>query len=522
MSDDAAPVEQLREAAVQGIRWSSLSRPAAEAIQFVSVVVLARLIAPSEFGHYAVALIAQEAAFMLVAGGIGLAIIQRKVLDHAHVQAGFALSLIGGLGLALVMLAAASLVVAPVFGARTADFVRLISPLCLISGINAVPAAMLSRRMAFRRLSEIEVIGTLTRVAGAIGLALAGLGGESLIFGTLIGGVVATSIACASAPPPLPRLRRAPAKDLLATGMPVSLSTVGWIGFSNVDYAIIGATLGSVQTAMYFRAYTLAVEYQTKVSMVMSQVGFPVLARTRNDADLAALRGQMVRALTIVLFPLLALLAILAPVLVPFVFGPHWVAATVPVQILALGGAATLVINAVGTVLMAKGRMHALLGYGMSHFIVYGLAVLLVVKHGIVAVAVAAAVVHSAFLVVAYVLMLRGESERPLHRLGSDLAPAVVCCLALAACALPLHLLLSSADAPAIVQLLLVGVAGLAAYLVALRVGYPTTAAKLGAAAEQVLPARVVRQAKRVLRIGSLTPRSWSNRERLAEEGEGR
>lgn len=491
MSDDAAPVEQLRSAAVHGVRWSSISRPAAEALQFVSVVVLARLIAPAEFGHYAVALIAQEAAFMLVASGIGLAVIQRKALDREHVQAGVALSVIGGLALALAMLAASGLIVAPIFGERTAVFVRLICPLCLISGINAVPSAMLSRGMAFRRLSEIEVIGTLTRVLAAVGLALAGLGGEALIFGTLIGVGVGTVLACASARPPLPRLHRAAARDLLRIGMPVSLSSVGWIGFSNIDYAIIGARLGSVQTAMYFRAYTLAVEYQSKVSVVMNQVGFPVLARARNEGDLAELRGQMVRALTIVLFPLLALLAITAPLLVPLVFGRNWAPASTPVQILALGGAATLVINAVGTVLMAKGRTRALLGFGTAHFVTYGLAVLLVVSHGIVAVAAAAAVVHSAFVVVAYVLMLRGTGTRPLLRLWRDLAPAGLCCLALAAVTVPLKLALArTGGAPPIVQLLLLGGAGIAAYLAALRLLYPSIASRLRQIAGQILPGR--------------------------------
>jgi O-antigen/teichoic acid export membrane protein len=499
MSDDAASVQELRSAAVHGVRWSSLSRPAAEALQLVSVVVLARLVAPAEFGHYAVALIAQEAAFMLIASGIGLAIIQRKVLDRAHMEAGVALSLIGGLALTLAMLAASSLIFAPIFGARTALFVRLICPLCLISGINAVPSALLSRRMSFRRLSEIEVLGTLLRVVAAIGLALAGLGGEALIFGTLIGVSAATALACASAPPPSPRLHRAAARDLLRVGLPVSLSSVGWIGFSNVDYAIIGARLGTVQTAMYFRAYTLAVEYQAKIGVVMNQVGFPVLARTGSEADLAQLRRQMVRALTIVLFPLLALLAILAPVLVPFVFGPNWAPATVPVQILALGGAATLVINAVGTVLMAKGRTRALLGFGMAHFILYGLAVLAVVGHGIVAVAIAAAVVHTGFLFVAYALMLRGSAERPLRRLCSDLAPASVCCAGLALPAVPLRLALASAHAPAIVQITAVGCAGIAAYLLAMRLLYPAIAARLRAAAAQVLgpAAQAVRRAPR-------------------------
>jgi O-antigen/teichoic acid export membrane protein len=63
-------------------------------------------------------------------------------------------------------------------------------------------------------------------------------------------------------------------------------------------------------TAFHFRAYTLAVEYQGKLSMVMNRVGFPVLARTSNAVELAQLHRQMVRLLTIVTFPLLVLLVI--------------------------------------------------------------------------------------------------------------------------------------------------------------------------------------------------------------------
>jgi O-antigen/teichoic acid export membrane protein len=55
----------------------------------------------------------------------------------------------------------------------------------------------------------------------------------------------------------------------------VSLASISWVGFSNVDYAIIGARLGALQTGLYFRAYTLAVESQSKLGIVMNRVGFP-------------------------------------------------------------------------------------------------------------------------------------------------------------------------------------------------------------------------------------------------------
>jgi lipopolysaccharide exporter len=488
MTEDSSAASELREAAAHGVRWSLVSRPTVELIQLGSIVILARLIVPAEFGRYAIALIAQEVAYMVVAGGLSSAIVQRKTVDREHMQTGMALGLIAGLLLALLTLVAASLIVTPIFGARTALFVRLLAPLCLVSSLSTVPMATLRRRMAFRRVSEIEVLSTVIRVAVCIGLALVGLSGEALVLGVLVGSVASALIAWVSAPPPPPRLHRGAARELLNYGLPVSLATVGWVGFSNVDYAIIGARLGALQTGLYFRAYTIAVEYQSKVSVVMSQVGFPVLARTRDAAELTQLHRQMVRLLTIVLFPLLVLLSITAPVLIPFVFGSRWAAAVVPVQILAVGGASTLVIDAAGAVLMAKGRAHALLGFGMGHFIVYGLTVLLVVRFGIVAVAIDAAVVHTLFLIVAYVLILGDSTERPLRRLWDDIAPATVSCVGLTAVALPLSFGLTAAHLPAVLWLAAVGLVAPPVYLLTLRTCFPSTWCSQSAILERILP----------------------------------
>ena len=206
----------------------------------------------------------------------------------------------------------------------------------------------------------------------------------------------------------------------------------------------------------------------------------------------------MVRLLTIVLFPLLVLLTIVAPVLVPFLFGPRWSAAIVPVQILAVGGAATLVIDAVGTVLMATGRTRALLGYGIGHFLTYALAVLLVVSHGIVAVAIVAGAVHTLFLGVAYALMLRGSSEPPLRRLWEDIAPATVSCLGLVVIALPANLALSAAHIPAILQLTIVCLVALPPYLLTLRICFPAASRSLRATVEQCCRAPSVAVGKAV------------------------
>jgi O-antigen/teichoic acid export membrane protein len=346
-------------------------------------------------------------------------------------------------------------------------------------------------------LGVIDVTTSVVRAAVSVGLALAGLDGEALVLGSLAGALVLAGMAWAGAPAPLPRLRRDAARDVLDYGMPASLAAVSWVGFRNCDYAIVGARLGALQAGYYFRAYSVAVEYQKKISLVMVTVGFPVLSRAESAERMASMRGQMVRLLTIVLFPLLALLAIVAPVFMPWLFGAAWAPAVVPIQILALGGAATLVIDAIGTALMAQGRPRALLGYGVGHFAVYALAAFAVAPLGLAAVAVAAAVVHTLFLVVAYLLMLWGSREPALRCLWDDVAPATVSCLGLAAAAVPIDLVLSAAHVPAMLHLVAVLVVAVPAYLLTLRGCYPATWRHVRGLMQQIVPHERLRRNSR-------------------------
>jgi lipopolysaccharide exporter len=490
VDQDPQETPDLGEAAAHGVRWSAISRPTVELLQLGSMIVLARLIAPAEFGSFAVATIAVEIASLAIGTGLGNALVQRQNADREHLQSGTALALLVGTAMMLGTLAFAQFVVGPALGGQTGNLMTLLAPVCFISALGTVPMALLRRRMAFRRLSEIEIASTAARVVTSVALALAGMSGEALALGVVAGWVIASAGAFASAPPPLPRFSRKAVRELLEFALPMSLVSLTWVGFSNVDYAVIGARLGATQTGLYFRAYTIAVEYQSKLGMVMSQVGFPVLARTTEPAQMEQLHRKMVRSLTIVLFPLLVLLAISAPTLVPFVFGSDWTAAVAPVQVLALGGAATVLMDAAGTVLMASGRPRALLVFGAGHFLVYGITVYLVAPLGITAIAVDAAVVHSVFVVISYLLMRKDSSQPALRRLWDDVSPAGASSLGMAIVAVPASWALTAAALPALPWLLALGLIGALTYLVILRIGFATAWSSQRAILIRLMPKR--------------------------------
>ena len=497
---DVRSNDELTAATASGLRWMTLIRVVSELLLLGSMIVLARLIPPSAFGMFALALIVQELAVNVPSEGVGSAIVQRRTVGREHLEGGLALGLLVAAVMAAVTLLLAEVLVRPLFGDETALVIALTTPWFLFGAVVALPMTVLRRRLDFRSLSLLGLAQGIVRSVSTILLAaVLGLDAEALVLGGLVGMCAMVALALFFAPVPLPRWRRQAIRDLLPYGGPAMLACFSWAGFRNGDYAIVGARLGAAQAGFYFRGFQLAVEYQGKISAVMYQVAFPVLSRTAGPEEMFALRRRMVRLLTVVLFPLLTLLALLAPVLVPWLFGPAWEPAVLPTQILAGAGAATVVIDAVGTVLMAAGRSRAMLGYGIAHFAVYAGAVLVASSHGLAAVSAAAVAVHVVFIVVAYQLMLRGRSERTLRLLWDDTAAATVSCVVLVAVGSPVDIALDNAGAAAPLHIMLVAAAGAMAYLAALRLAFPAAWRDVRAVLRRVVPAGSLRAAARKL-----------------------
>lgn len=499
--------EELTEATARGLRWVTYGRLITEVLLLVSMVVLARLIPPSAFGMFAIAVIVQELAINVPSEGVASAIVQRDKVDRAHLQGGFALALLIGAALTIIGLVLCVVLVDPIFGHETAQMVAWTTPWFLLGATVALPQAMLRRDLDFRKLSML----TLAQSAGRSGVTIIlaagfGLDGPALVFGSLAGILAMTVLGFAFQPVPFPRWRGDAIRDLLPYGGPASLACFCWAGFRNGDYAIVGARLGAAQAGFYWRGYQLAVEYQSKLSSMMTQMAFPVLARTTGADELFAMRRRMVQLLTTVSFPLLGGLVILAPTLIPWLFGPAWEPAVLPTQILAGAGASSVVIDAVGAVLMATGRSRAMLGYGVAHFAFYIVAVLIGSRWGLTGVSIASVASHAVFLVVAYQVMLRGRDEPVLSFLWHDLRAGAVGVAVMAAVAVPVNVAVGDAGAPAFVHLAIVGAVAGVVYLLAVWRLFPAAWTDLSTLLRRVLPSGPV--ARLTARVPALAGRS--------------
>jgi O-antigen/teichoic acid export membrane protein len=489
-----APIDAtIREATVQGVRWTSLVRLGTEILALASMVVLTHLVPPAEFGAVAVVMIVNEVANGLAGTGYGAPLVQRETITRRHVEAVAALSIVTSTVLALLTVAVAVVLPASVFGVRVPELLPLVAPMFLISGLTIVPRALLERELDFGRLSANDMTTMVVSTAVSVILAIAGLDAEAILLGLLAGGVTSLAMYQRAAPTPWPRWHRREMGEMVSFGLPTALSGLAYTGTRNVDYAIVSAAFGPTRTGYYYRAYLLGVDYQNKFSRILVQILFPLFSRSGSIESMKALRARVIRANAAVVFPVLGVFILTAPVVVPFLLGSRWEPAVLPAQILAAGGMAMAINVGAEGMAVAAGGPKRVMWFTFAQLAVYIAMLLVATQWGLIAVCIAVGLFRWGVVASSYRVLL-GHLGVPTRQLVVDAGPAasgLAALLGVGFAVLEACGALGVAAAPAAA---LAGAAGLGAYALALRLLFPKLWRDcVRIAARIALPARPVR-----------------------------
>lgn len=479
--------EQVREAAFRGVRWFGLTSGVVQIINVAAAVALARIISPAGFGRLAVALIVGEFSLMITNESIGTPLVQRSDITREHLEGATLLGIMVGVALTLVTLFAVPFVTTPTFGARTSDLFRLFAPQFLITGLMIVPQARLQRDLRFRRLGLSEATGSVVAAGASVALAIAGLGAAAYVLGMLIGMLVTALGYISGGRSAMPRWRPEQMRELLGFGLSAAAAGFAHVAYRNVDYMILGARLPSVIVGFYYRAFTLGVEYERRLSGVLARIAFPVYTRTQDPARRLALRLRIVRVNVVLVYPMLALFIALAPTLMPWVFGSHWMPAVLPAQILGVAGMASCVRNLHGPTVLAAGHPKALFVFFCAETLLYTAVVWAASSHGLILICVAVSGFQVTSLFIAYTVLLRSAVGMGRMQIFYDLGPAVLASTPLLLVAMALRQGLQG-QVPVPILLIVAGAAGGAVYLGALRALSNEAWNDLALLAHRVLP----------------------------------
>jgi PST family polysaccharide transporter len=107
-----------------------------------------------------------------------------------------------------------------------------------------------------------------------------------------------------------------------------------------VDYLLIGKFLGAEALGFYTLAYKLMMMPLQNISWVISRVMFPAYSRIQNDLiKLGEIYLKTAKAVSLVTFPMMFVLFVVAPEFIVFIFGPQWEPAVIIIRILCICGA---------------------------------------------------------------------------------------------------------------------------------------------------------------------------------------
>jgi PST family polysaccharide transporter len=230
-----------------------------------------------------------------------------------------------------------------------------------IQGAAVVSAALLVRRLDFRRQFYIDTVSYVVGYGGvAIALALLGHGVWSLVWGSLAQTALSAGAKLSSVRHRMRPMLGAPElRDLLHFGLGSSaIAIVNYVAL-NGDNFVVGRWSGAASLGLYTRAYTLMNLPYTYASSVVSSVLFPAFAEAQGEpARVRRAYLALTRLTAMIAASAMVTMGIVAPHLVRSVYGPRWVSAVLPLQILCLAGYFRALYHLGGIVAQSLGRIY--------------------------------------------------------------------------------------------------------------------------------------------------------------------
>lgn len=337
-------------------------------LQFVSVIVLSRLLAPEDFGL--VAMSAPILAFMGLFQNLGLtqATVQRPKITHAEVNFLFWINLLASGVVAAVVVAVAPLAAQFYNEPRVGPLIAAMALPVLLTGSGAQHSALLNRRMQFGRLALIEVISGVVTLATAI-LWATFLPSYWALWGGSVAGALITIVMTWVSSPWRPSRPGNTGGGWEMVGFGANLTGFNLANFfaRNLDNVLIGRVSGKVELGLYERAYKLLLFPLAQITQPLSRVMVPTLSRMVEEPG--RYRHAYLRVIRLVLFislPGVALAIAMADVLIPLFLGTQWAQSATIFALLGFAGLVQPLNNPSGWLFVSQGRSREFLYWGLA------------------------------------------------------------------------------------------------------------------------------------------------------------
>jgi PST family polysaccharide transporter len=351
----------------RSVRWAFLESVLSALASLGTVMVLARLVDPAEFGRAGIAVAVSAIVQACLLGGMPDALVRAPSAHTRLTDAAF-WALLGIGAAAAGLLALGGLVVALGSGqGRLGALIAVQGLTSLPLAAAAMPTGLLLRKMRTRALVHRTAVSKLAGLLASVGLALLGLGAWAVVLGNVAAQTVGAIQLLATTRRPHWRRQDPLLGETLRvgvlSGIQQSLGTLSTRGF----ILAFGAIYGAHAVGLFNFALRLVEESCGLVITTLRRVTVTSFAAAKRRAiDLKPLFLRGTAAIAYVTAPLFLGLAAVAPDAVELMFGSRWLGAVPALQIMLCMWVLRATRMLVNAIMVVEGRQRAMVLFGLA------------------------------------------------------------------------------------------------------------------------------------------------------------
>lgn len=427
--------KKLRDSIVSGLVWKFGERVLARGVTFLVSLVVARILAPEDYGVVAMVLVFVTLADVFVTSGFATGLIRKKDADEVDFSTMFYCALVCSLVLYGVLYFCAPLIAAFYKMPDLIPVVRVFSLRVPLSVYNSIQHAYVSRHMLFKRFFWSTLIGTV--LSGVVGIVMArqGFGVWALIGQYFTNTVIDTMVLQVTVPwHPTRRFSLSAAKPLMGYGWKVLAADLSGTFFTQLRNLVIGRVYTSADLAYYNKGQQFPTLLTDNISASVISVLFPAISNVGDDAERAKLIiRKAIQIMSYVIFPLMCGMAVVARPMIRIVLTDKWLDCVPYLQMMCACATISLIGDTSLQAIKAIGRSDVLLKIEFIKKPVYVLLLFWGLKTGVMMIAVTM-VIYSVYATAINAAQLKKYLNYRFGEQMRDALPALALSAVMGAC----------------------------------------------------------------------------------------
>lgn len=326
--------------AIQGVSWLGAQRIVTRVLSFGRTALLARLLTPSQFGTFGIAIIVLSFMEIVTETGINVFLTQKKETIDKYINTAWVVSILRGSIISIIIFLSAPLISGFFNTPQATNLLMIISLVPLLRGFINPSIVIFVKDLHFKkeflyRTSVFFVESIFTIVFVLVFESFYGLA-YGLVVGSLYEVVLSFIII---KPRPTFQFTKLQFREVVGRGKWLTLAGVFNYLYHNGDDIVVGRLLGTSSLGLYEMAYRISMLPITEISNTISKVTFPIFVKINEDrVRMRHAYYKSITAIALIVIPMGLIFFIFPTQIIKIVLGEQWVEAGSVLQVLAIFG----------------------------------------------------------------------------------------------------------------------------------------------------------------------------------------